>query len=465
MSHIFTRAPFVRLTRSDRLFVHLNSRPIPAPPKVASQLHSEAAALSLKLTKELHQAISGKPLACPPLRLSLHRHTIDLQCGPRGFVKVFVFGPPHAISPICRTPLFPISHIFILSSKLSHAAYHKLAMLHRRHSPKEAPPAEVEGGEQGAAPGAEQGTEQAIRAEVFAAQEEAGVGEVGDDDDEEGAEEGGSDDDGGSDDEEGERDDAKGESKGDSKGAAQKKSRLVDNASGGTRGAFHLRLFALLLRYKSLRGHGFQAAVGPDVWKVLTSKLEVGFECFASPLNAYLPAYSSAFTDVDAPFGSSGSFFGLSALKGSFAANPPFVHSIMDAAAEHALSLLDAATKAQGDHALSFVFFLPGWTESKAFFHYALPPYTLPSPNPHLPALEDAHPGAHLKPTPQTNASNPQAPECGVDRGLYPCRVIRPVHLLCACEKRDFTYGWRCRAEAYRCRRLQSHLRPVQTKP
>ena len=268
----------------------------------------------------------------------------------------------------------------------------------------------MEGGEQGAAPGAEQGTEQAIRAEVFAAQEEAGVGEVGDDDDEEGAEEGGSDDDGGSDDEEGERDDAKGESKGgskgDSKGAAQKKSRLVDNASGGTRGAFHLRLFALLLRYKSLRGHGFQAAVGPDVWKVLTSKLEVGFECFASPLNAYLPAYSSGFTDVDAPFGSSGSFFGLSALKGSFAANPPFVHSIMDAAAEHALSLLDAATKAQGDHALSFVFFLPGWTESKAFFHYALPPYTLPSPNPHLPALKDAHPGGssnqRLKPTPQT---------------------------------------------------------------
>lgn len=122
-----------------------------------------------------------------------------------------------------------------------------------------------------------------------------------------------------------------------------------------------------MLRYKSLRGHGFQAAVGPDVWKVLTSKLEVGFECFASPLNAYLPAYSSGFTDVDAPFGSSGSFFGLSALKGSFAANPPFVHSIMDAAAEHALSLLDAATKAQGDHALSFVFFLPGWTESRAY--------------------------------------------------------------------------------------------------
>jgi|TARA_B100000513_G_scaffold193947_1_gene122023 phosphorylated CTD-interacting factor 1 len=262
----------------------------------------------------------------------------------------------------------------------------------------------VEGGEQGAAPGAEQGTEQAIRAEVFAAQEEAGVGEVGDDDDEEGAEEGGSDDDGGSDDEEGERDDAKGESKGgskgDSKGAAQKKSRLVDNASGGTRGAFHLRLFALLLRYKSLRGHGFQAAVGPDVWKVLTSKLEVGFECFASPLNAYLPAYSSGFTDVDAPFGSSGSFFGLSALKGSFAANPPFVHSIMDAAAEHALSLLDAATKAQGDHALSFVFFLPGWTESAPFLrriatlHTATP--TLISP-PSMTPTQGA---------PQTNTSN-----------------------------------------------------------
>lgn len=75
------------------------------------------------------------------------------------------------------------------------------------------------------------------------------------------------------------------------------------------RAAFHARLFALLLRYKSLQGHGFQAAVGPPVFRLLRRRLAVGFECFASPLNASFARCASAFPDVDGPFGSCGSFF------------------------------------------------------------------------------------------------------------------------------------------------------------
>ena len=67
--------------------------------------------------------------------------------------------------------------------------------------------------------------------------------------------------------------------------------------------ALHQRLFALLLRYQSLQGHGFQAGIGPPVWSFLQQKLGVGVEGFGSPLNAYLPAFGSAFPDGDGPFG------------------------------------------------------------------------------------------------------------------------------------------------------------------
>ena len=118
-----------------------------------------------------------------------------------------------------------------------------------------------------------------------------------------------------------------------------------------SRRALHQRIFALAMRYKSLQGAGFQAAIGPPVWHVLRSALGVACEGFASPLNAYLPAFGSGFVDVDGPFGSRGSFFGFKPSSGSFELNPPFVHNIMDAAAAHVVALLKAAAEAQGDHA------------------------------------------------------------------------------------------------------------------
>ena len=80
-----------------------------------------------------------------------------------------------------------------------------------------------------------------------------------------------------------------------------------------------------------MRGHGFHAAIAPAVWRVLTSRLGVGFEAFASPLNCYLPTFGSGFSDVDGAFGSSGSFFRLKPAQlasGSCACNPPFVRRL-----------------------------------------------------------------------------------------------------------------------------------------
>lgn len=147
---------------------------------------------------------------------------------------------------------------------------------------------------------------------------------------------------------------------------------------GETRAALHQRMFALLLRYKSLRGHGFHAAIGPAVWRTLRSRLGVGFEGFASPLNCTLPNYCSGFPDVDGAFGTAGSFFSLSpkqTLGGSFALNPPFVHAILDAAADRALQLLDAAQAAGAQHALSIAFIMPGWKETNAHARLSASPH------------------------------------------------------------------------------------------
>lgn len=129
---------------------------------------------------------------------------------------------------------------------------------------------------------------------------------------------------------------------------------------------FHARLFALLLRYKTLRGHGFQAAAGPGVFRVLHALLGVDFECFASPLNARYGRYCSAFADTDAPFGSAGSFFSMQEgpTRGAFEVNPPFTAACLDTAARRCLHLLAAAEAAS--QPLSFVVLMPGWKETWA---------------------------------------------------------------------------------------------------
>lgn len=147
--------------------------------------------------------------------------------------------------------------------------------------------------------------------------------------------------------------------------AAQAAAADNERDAGDTRQALHLRLLALLLRYKAIRGHGFQAAVGPPTMQLLRETLGVRMELFASPLNARLPAFCSAFPDVDAPFGSCGSAWalGLDAVPKSVPVaieiNPPFVESLLDRAAKHAAALLAAAD--QRKLQLTLVAFYPGW--------------------------------------------------------------------------------------------------------
>ena len=133
---------------------------------------------------------------------------------------------------------------------------------------------------------------------------------------------------------------------------------------------FACAVFALLMRYESLGGAGYQSALAEDAFDVLNEKLGVSCECFASPLNARYGQFCSQFgfdedraPDVDAFFGSLGSFFSddFAPKRGSFEMNPPFVPETMSRAVEKANDLLDRAANA--NEALSFVVIVPLWKE------------------------------------------------------------------------------------------------------
>lgn len=124
-------------------------------------------------------------------------------------------------------------------------------------------------------------------------------------------------------------------------------------------GELHECLFAMLMRYASLGAHGSQCAVPPTCFGVLSRRLSVSFECFASPLNARFERFCSAFPDVDRPFGSVGSFFRFTPDEGSFEANPPYEPAVLLAAIHRAEALL--ATADRDGRALSFAFVVPTW--------------------------------------------------------------------------------------------------------
>lgn len=129
---------------------------------------------------------------------------------------------------------------------------------------------------------------------------------------------------------------------------------------------FRRRLYVMLRRYVTFigldpagegqRGGNMHAAAPESVFAWLKSELGVCCESFASPLNCYFPRFFSAFLDVDAPFGSMGSFFHVDALpEGSYEVGPPYTEEVLELTARRLLVLL------QRVGAFSFVLFVPDW--------------------------------------------------------------------------------------------------------
>lgn len=152
--------------------------------------------------------------------------------------------------------------------------------------------------------------------------------------------------------------------------------------------AFEQHLGAMLLRYSmlmeptketSFSGVNLHAAIPPALFRMLGEKMGVTTECFASPLNATLRYFMSAFPDVDAPFGSIGSFFtydfryrGLPMIEGSpsngpsgsYEANPPFTEDMIQNMINHMENLLTQADSAGTP--LSFFIVIPDWQSPPA---------------------------------------------------------------------------------------------------
>jgi len=121
-------------------------------------------------------------------------------------------------------------------------------------------------------------------------------------------------------------------------------------------------IYCCALRYMTLGGGGFQAALQEDCFDVLKEDWGVTFECFASPFNCVYKRYCSAFPDTDAPFGSVGSFFDFNPTEGSFELNPPFEEMLIERVADHLEVLFKRATGA-----LQFVLIIPTKKKTKGF--------------------------------------------------------------------------------------------------
>lgn len=137
--------------------------------------------------------------------------------------------------------------------------------------------------------------------------------------------------------------------------------------------AFRQDLFAVLCRYDTLAGSGFQAACLPPVFDALQLHFGTQFECFASPLNCRYGRFCSAFADTDAPFGSLGSFFEFRPTEGSFQANPPFEAALIDDMRQHMEDLLGTAE--HGGRALGFLVVVPVWRGNEAWEGLASSPW------------------------------------------------------------------------------------------
>lgn len=128
--------------------------------------------------------------------------------------------------------------------------------------------------------------------------------------------------------------------------------------------------FCVLARVMALQGGapragGMQAACGPAVFDVLRAEMGVELEVFASPLNARFSRFCSAAADVDACFGSLGSFYAPALderlASGAYLANPPYDASSVSAATGRIERLLAKAEREK--RPLSFVVVVPHWPD------------------------------------------------------------------------------------------------------
>lgn len=141
---------------------------------------------------------------------------------------------------------------------------------------------------------------------------------------------------------------------------------LYDSVDGNQSSDFNADLYRMITRYLTIGNIGTQASAPSDFYRYAVDNLGVHHECFASPLNANMNSYTSAYPDVDYSFGSLGSFFQLRDIYpdgGSFAANPPFIAPVMDSMMLYIVDWMNSSDAPP----LSFIVIMPDWTDNNAY--------------------------------------------------------------------------------------------------
>eukprot|EP00796_Vickermania_ingenoplastis_P011097 gene11097-7724_t len=199
---------------------------------------------------------------------------------------------------------------------------------------------------------------------------------------------------------------------------------------------FYFHLFAMLLRYQTLFGprgynQGPQAAVPPPIMRELQQSFGTQSEAFASPLNVFArhTTFCSLFPDVDAAFGSMGSFFDLDLPSGHFEVNPPFDAAVLRGLHAAITSAITASNQRRDDASLLFVVVLPS---------HDLDPHESASPTR---SCAHAAAGPSRKRSRSCHTADPApSPATAVERALRESGHCL-AHTLCAAEEAGYVDG------------------------
>jgi hypothetical protein len=127
-------------------------------------------------------------------------------------------------------------------------------------------------------------------------------------------------------------------------------------------------LWGIVFRYQLLGSNNHQLAVLPNIMNLMTQDYNLNFECFASAINSTFPRYCSIYYDLEKYFGSVGSFFNITPIKGTFGFNPPYQKDIIEIGVEKIFGFLDKTSES-----LTFIITIPIWdTIGRSFMkkHY-----------------------------------------------------------------------------------------------
>lgn len=128
------------------------------------------------------------------------------------------------------------------------------------------------------------------------------------------------------------------------------------NSFTGPKGKVEEYLWAIVFRYQLLGSNNHQLAVLPNIMESMTRDYNLNFECFASAINSTYPRYCSIYYDLEKHFGSVGSFFNITPIKGTFGFNPPYQKDIIELGIKKLFGFLEKST----EH-LTFIITIPIW--------------------------------------------------------------------------------------------------------